>query len=278
MVEILIDTFRDVLQVVPLMLVIFLAVDWLVARLNQENQMVLRLSRYDALGGGLLGIIPQCGISVSLARLYCNGYISLGMLTAVFLSTSDEALIIIGAHPRQAGLVLKIILIKLLLAVGVGYVLNLIVKEKRNRLKGCGIDCACPRCRKSKNLFRDSLIHTLKITAFLIVTVFLINLGLERLGGEKFLSLLGKNTWLQPIYASLIGMIPSCFSSVFLAESYIEGAIGFGALIAGLCANTGYGILVILKELPLKKALKIILMVQVISMLTGEIIGFVNGG
>lgn len=278
MVEILTDSFTDVIKVAPLMFLIFLLVDWLVTRLNKDNQMLLGLSRYNAVGGGLLGLIPQCGISVAFAKLYSNGYITLGMLIAVFLATSDEALIIIGTHPGQAGLVLKIMLIKLLLAVSAGFLLNYLVREKRNRLKGCGLECDCPRCRKSNNLFLDSLLHTLKITVFLFFTVFLINLGLERLGEEKFLAVVGKNTLLQPVYASLIGMIPSCFSSVFLAESYLKGAIGFGSLLAGLSANTGYGILVIIKELPIKKALAIILMVQVISILAGGIIEIFLGG
>ena len=176
MVEILTDSFTDVIKVAPLMFLIFLLVDWLVTRLNKDNQMLLVLSRYNAVGGGLLGLIPQCGISVAFAKLYSNGYITLGMLIAVFLAV------------------------------------------------------------------------------------------------------VGKNTLLQPVYASLIGMIPSCFSSVFLAESYLKGAIGFGSLLAGLSANTGYGILVIIKELPIKKALAIIFMVQVISILAGGIIEIFLGG
>ena len=277
MVEILVDSFKDIIKVVPLMFLIFLAVDGLMLKLDRNKEYLTKLARLDVVGGGILGIIPQCGVSVAFARLYANGYITLGMLVAVFVSSSDEALIIIGAHPDRVGLVLYVILIKLVVAVIAGYIINFVYKEKRNRLKGCNIDCNCPRCRNDKRIFRSSLIHTLKITVYLFITVFLINLGLDKLGEEHFHDILGKNTILQPVFAAVTGMIPSCFSSVFIAESYLKGAIGFGALIAGLGANTGYGILIVLKELPLKKGLKIIALLLAISILAGEIFVVVGG-
>lgn len=277
MVEILIDSFNDIIKVIPLFLIITLAVDWLVSRINRENSFVVRISKHGVWGGGVLGLIPQCGIAVAFAKLYGNGYINLGMLIAVFLASSDEALIIIGAHPDKISLVLTIILIKLAVAIPMGYLINLLIKEKRNRIKGCSIDCNCPKCRKSKNLLLNSLVHTVKIFLFLLLTVFVINYGLEKLGQENFEAILGKNTLLQPIYASLIGMIPSCFSSVFIAESYLKGALDFGPMISGLLANTGYGILVVFKELPWKQALRVFLLVQLISIVVGELFVIFRG-
>ncbi len=277
MVEILIDSIKDVVRVVPLLFVIFLSVDLVVLKLNKENGLLERFSSFDCLGGGLLGVIPQCGISVAFAKLYANGYISLGMLLAVFLAGSDEALIILGVHPEQIGLVALLLLIKIIVAVCAGYAINALIKEKRNRIKGCGIGCSCPRCRKSDNSVINNIYHTLKIAVFLVITVFLMNLGLERIGAEGFYSLLGKNSVFQPVIAAFIGAIPSCMSSVVLAEGYIQGGIGLGALIAGLCANTGYGILVVLKDLELKKAVKVLLLLFGVSILVGEIIFLIAG-
>ena len=277
MVEILIDSFKDTIKVVPLMFIIFLLVDYLMLRVNSDNKLIDKLSKYDYLGGSVLGIIPQCGIPVAMARLYSNGHITLGMLVAVFISSSDEALIIIGAHPEKLGFVLELIFIKIVIAIVSGFMVNLLIKEKRNRIKGCGINCDCPKCRRNKNILTHNLIYTARVTAFLIITVFIINFGVSKLGEEGFHLMLGKNTYLQPVFASLIGMIPSCLSSVVLAEAFIKGAIGIGPLVAGLCANTGYGVLIVMKELSLKKAVKIIILIQGISITVGELI-YIFGG
>lgn len=273
MVEILIDSIKDTIKVAPVIFVIFLLVDLLMNRLSKGDKLKDTFSKYGWFGGAALGVIPQCGISVAFARLYSSGYITLGMLVAVFISGSDEALIIIGAHRSLLPLVLLILGLKIAIAVCAGFVVDRLIKEKRNRIKSsCGIGCTCPKCARSGSMIVNNLIHTAKITAFLMLTVFLINLGLENLGEETFAAVLGKNTFLQPVYASLIGMIPSCFSSVLLAEAYINNAIGFGALMAGLCANTGYGILLVFQKLSLKNALRVMLIVQAFSIFAGEII------
>lgn len=277
MVEILIDSLLDVIKIVPVLFLIILLTNWITGKASKGTRFFSRLTRLDVPGGAILGIIPQCGISVAFAKLYGNGYISLGMLIAVFLAGSDEALIIIGAHPERLPLILGIIGIKVMIAIGAGFLINLLVKEKRNRLKGCGIDCDCPKCGKHKNILVNSLVHTLKLTLYLFVTVLIIGILADRLGTEGISAFLGRNTFLQPVLASLIGMIPSCFSSVLIAEGYLEGALGYGPMIAGLLANTGFGILVLFRELPLKKTLSIILLLQAISILVGEIFYFTIG-
>ncbi len=277
MVEILTDSFIDVIKIVPILFLAILLSEWITLKVKKGTLFFSRLAKLDVAGSALLGIIPQCGISVAFARLYGNGYITLGMLIAVFLANSDEALIIIGAYPEKLPLMLVIIIIKLVVAIGAGLLINFVIKEKRNHLKGCGIDCNCPKCRKYNNIFVNTLIHTLKITLFLYVIVLVIAIGVNRFGEEKIFSLLGRNNFLQPVIASLIGMIPSCFSSVLIAEGFIKGALGFGSMIAGLCANTGYGVLILFKELPLKKTLLIILILQTISILVGEFFYFAIG-
>jgi len=276
LVEILIDSFLDVVKIVPVLFLVILLTNWITLKLDKGTPFFSQLARLDVPGGALLGIIPQCGISVAFAKLYSNGYISLGMLVAVFLAGSDEALIVISAHPDKLPLMVGLIGIKILVAIGAGLLINLVIKEKRNRLKGCGIDCDCPKCGHHNNIFINSLVHTLKLTLFLYVTVLIIGVLANRLGGEGINALLGRNTFLQPVLASLIGMIPSCFSSVLIAEGFIKGVLGFGSLISGLLANTGFGILVLFRELSLKKTVWIILLLQAISIFVGELLYFIN--
>lgn len=276
MVEILIDSFHDVIRVVPVLFLTILLTSWITAKVKKGSPFFNCLSKLDVPGGALLGVIPQCGISVAFAKLYANGYITLGMLVAVFLAGSDEALIIFSAHPDKLPLIFGIFGLKVLIGTGAGLLINRVFKEKRNRLKGCGIDCDCPKCSNHKSLLVNSIVHTLKLTLFLYVTIIIIESGIKGFGEEKFYALLGRNTLLQPVLASIIGMIPSCFSSVFIAESFIQGTLSFGSMLSGLLANTGYGILVLFRELPLKKTVLIILILQVVSISIGEIFSFAS--
>lgn len=277
MVEILIDSLQDVIQAVPVLFVAILLADWITLKVKNGTPLFSRLSKLDVIGGALLGIIPQCGISVAFSELYANGFITLGMLMAVYLACSDEALIIIVANPGKIPLILGIILIKLLVGIGAGFLINLLIREKRNRFKGCDLGCGCPKCRTHENIIVNSLVQTIKLALFLYLIVALIALGIDRLGEARFYALLGRDTFFQPVLAALIGMIPSCFSSVLLAESFLKGALSFGSVIAGLLANTGFGILVLFRELPLKKTLWITLLLLAISILVGEIFFYVLG-
>lgn len=273
MVEILIDSISDTVKVIPVIFIIFLVVDLLMVKVNENDKFLDKFLKHGYLGGGLFGIIPQCGIPVAFARLYTSGYISLGILITVFISGSDEALIIIfGAHPEKIDFLFGLIAVKVIIGIIAGFSINLFIKEKRNKIKSCKIGCQCPKCKKDKNIFLNNLIHTAKISLYLIITVFLINIIISKIGQDNLNIVLGKNTFLQPIYASIIGMLPSCASSVIIAESFVKGNIGFAALVAGLCANTGYGVLILFKELPIKKTMRIILIVQAISIVAGELI------
>lgn len=274
MVDILIDSIKDVTKTLPILFLAFLTIDYLVNTLNKDNKMIDKLSKYDCLGGAALGVIPQCGIPVAMAKLYSGGFITLGMLVAVFLSSSDEALIVIGSHPDKLIFMLKLIAAKVLIGVVLGYIINFFIKEHNTRFKVYDISCDCVRCKTDHNIFVRNILYTLKVFVFLIVTVFLINLGMEKIGEEGLSAILGGSSYIQPVYASLIGMIPSCMSSVVLAQGFIEGVVGLGTLVAGLCANTGFGILIIFKELPFKKAIKLTIIIQLISIVIGEVIHF----
>lgn len=96
------------------------------------------------------------------------------------------------------------------------------------------------------NIFLDALKHTAIIIAYVFAATLIINLirgycgGLEPL--QKFFT---GNVYVQILMASLIGLIPNCAASVFLVEMFMEGVLLFPALVAGLTAGAGVGLIVL---------------------------------
>ena len=79
----------------------------------------------------------NAGFSVMAANLYAGGVISVGTLLAVFLATSDEAVLILLGNPQYAPEVGRLLAVKVVIAIAGGYVADLCLKdrlsEKRKR-------------------------------------------------------------------------------------------------------------------------------------------------
>ncbi len=96
------------------------------------------------------------------------------------------------------------------------------------------------------NIFLDALKHTVIILAYVFVATLAINLIRGYCGGlEPLKKIFTSNSYLQILLACVIGLIPNCASSVFLVEMFMEGVIVFPALVAGLSAGAGVGLIVL---------------------------------
>ncbi len=103
-------------------------------------------------------------------------------------------------------------------------------------------------CQQGESIWKSSLKHTLQITFFLLIISFALNAFLEFVGEDVLANLILNKPVLGPILASVVGLIPNCASSVVLTTLYLEGALSFGAMMAGLLVNSGVGVLVLLKS------------------------------
>ena len=135
--------------------------------------------------------------------------------------------------------------------------------------------CKDESCSHSSadGIFKHAFIHSFKIFLYILIANIAITLIIHFAGGTEFLiSLFGKNSWYTPILTCLIGLIPNCASSVVLVELYLQNIITFASCIAGLCAGSGLGLLILFKR---NKNLKQNLLITVSLYTISVIIGFV---
>ena len=113
-------------------------------------------------------------------------------------------------------------------------------REKYAELEECR-ECHC--C--ATNIFYDALIHTLKISALLFVVGAIMGLIFEAIGEENIKAFFGVSEILSIFIAGLVGLFPTCAVSVILVSFFVSGIITFPALVAGLCAGAGLGLVIL---------------------------------
>lgn len=248
-VDVCLDSLLDSVKLLPFLFLAFLFMEALEHHAGSKiNKALASSGKAGPVIGALLGCVPQCGFSVFSANLYSGGVIGAGTLLAVFLSTSDEAIIIMLSNPDKKPEILKLIAVKVLIAVIFGYIITLLEKIKPAPKKQVEDLCKECGCEEEDGILKPALHHTLKIYSFLIVIIFFVNLCVELLGIERLSAILLGNSAFQPMIAALIGLVPSCASSIILTELYLEGAVSFASVIAGLCTGAGAGLIVLFRE------------------------------
>ena len=94
------------------------------------------------------------------------------------------------------------------------------------------------------SILRSALKHTVQVTVFIFVITLVLDGALELVGEDALGAFLGSNPVLSVLGSALVGLIPNCAASVVIAQLYVEGALGAGAMMAGLLVSAGVGLLV----------------------------------
>lgn len=269
--EVVKDACIDGLKVLPFLFLIYVLME-VIENAQKKESIEKALSGAGApIVASILGVIPECGFAVATAKLYEKRLIKTGTLVATFLAVSDEGLIVLISSGVNATDILFFIAIKVVYAIIIGEILNLIFAKKDKEhicpQKDDCIECGEHHEKAWDKYFFHPLFHTIKTGVFVILLNFIFGTIIYYIGEEKFYEFLGKNKYFQPLFASLIGLIPNCASSIVIATSYVRGAIGFSALIAGLSANAGLGIVILLKNKDTVKRGFIVLMLTFFSAL-----------
>ena len=248
-IHILEHTLIDTLKILPFLFLTYLLMEYLEYHaMGKLTNAVSKVGKAGPLLGGIVGIVPQCGFSAAASGLFAGGVVSAGTLLAVFFSTSDEMLPLFISHGFEAGSIVKILLVKVALAVVSGYAIDVVLKLFKNKNKKTIHEfCESEHCDCEDGILKSAVIHTVKIWIFVFAVTFSLNLLLECTGFEEAALDFTANPWIAIPVVCLIGLIPNCAASVVITECYLSGLISGGAMMAGLLTSCGIGLLVLFR-------------------------------
>ena len=253
--DVIVDAAKDSVRLLPFLFLAFFILELFEHysdRLNQE--MLIRFRKAGPILGALLGCIPECGIPVLAANLFTASLISPGTLLSVFLSTSDEAILVLLGTSQHPNIITKLLIIKFFIAVICGYTIDFFFSKQFKENKKAEIHTHSHGCDEhSHNLFVHAFQHTVNLFCYIFLFTLILNFLLEIIGFTRLASVLLKGSLLQPILTAFIGLIPSCASSILLIKLYVQGILSFASFIAGLCSTTGVGLAILAKIHPDKK-------------------------
>lgn len=289
MKNVLLEALTDSLKI----LAVLVAINFLIAFFEKKISTALEHGKkWTPLIGVSFALLPQCGFSVAATDLYHKRRITMGTLIGIYLATSDEALPILISNPDKIIMVLPLLGIKFLVGILTGYAvdgfISKFIKQNNNQSETFQIEeyenhhCDCCHgkiCNKNDKLtqyFLHPIVHSLKIFAYILVINVIFGILIYSIGEDKIINFMLTNRYLAPFYAVLVGLIPNCSSSVILTELYIMGGIGFGAVVGGLCINSGLGLMMLFKD---KKSIKnnliILSILFTVSLFVGYLTSFI---
>ena len=244
------DALIDSAKLVPFLYVIYLLIELLEHKAGSSFPRILgKTKQVGPLAGGLVGVVPQCGLAAASASLYSGKVITLGTLIAVFLSASDEMLPILISSAYPVVSILKILIVKVAIAVVSGYLVDLVFRKGTETDQNAKDEAekTFGEYEHRSNMFLCALRHTIEIFIFIFVFSLIINIIIGSVGEENVSRLFNSIPVVGELVAALVGLIPNCASSVIITQLYLVGIIKAGPMFAGLLVNAGVGTMVIVK-------------------------------
>lgn len=256
-VDILLDATIDNVKILPFLFLTFLLMEYLEDKMQDKTRK--KLKEAGKLGpaiGGVVGVIPQCGISAASSNLYAGRVISMGTLIAIYLSTSDEMLPIMISEAAAPSLIGMVLLSKVIYGIVAGFIIDFVIsKILKKEEKEIDIHhfCEHEHCECGHGILLPAIKHTIRIFIFLFVISIALGVVIEYFGLESISKSIFSNTFVGPVISGIVGLIPNCAASVLITELFLEGAISFGTMMGGLFVGAGVGLLVLFKVNESKK-------------------------
>lgn len=247
MADIISDSFIDSIELLPFLFLTYLIMEYLEHKTGDKMQAAIRnAGKGGPVIGAVLGVFPQCGFSAAAANLYAGRIITMGTLIAVFLSTSDEMLPIMISENAGIGMIVKVLAVKVIIAVIAGMAIDLIFRKSRKDMQ---IEYLCRQhhCHCENGIWKSALHHTAEIFIYVLIISLAVNLLIAWVGEDVIGSVILNRPVAGAAIAGLVGLVPNCAASVIITQLYLDGVLSAGAMIAGLLAGTGVGLLVLLR-------------------------------
>jgi hypothetical protein len=304
-IDALIDSLKDTLELVPFLFLTYLAMEALEHGMaGRTEDIIRRADKSGPIVGALLGALPQCGFSAMAGTLYAGGVVTVGTLVAVILSTSDEMIPVFIAHQEPASRLLSIVGVKVVAGMAVGLALDAVLRLTHRSGDGhAHIHELCDRahCHCDDELgesdaahdaapasdgaegrhhshahhvawgiVRSAAIHTVEVTFFIFLVTLAFGLVFSLVGQNAIGEFLGVHPVRATFLAALIGLIPNCGASVVIAELYLDGSLAAGPMLAGLLVSGGMGLLVLFRTNPdMRKNVTVTLFVYAVGVAVG---------
>ena len=279
------DAAIDSIKILPFLFLTYLVMEYVEHRMQERTKDTIRKAgRFGPAAGALCGAFPQCGFSAAASNLYAGRIITPGTLLAIYLSTSDEMLPILISRGVSLIAMLKVLGLKVLIGALAGFLVDLLFfrhqkmrayaeRPHKDEKFHIGQMCETEKCGCGHSIARSALKHTLHIFLFLLLISFLFNLCIIMIGEESIAGFILNKPVIGVFLAGIIGLIPNCAASVILTDLYLEGAMGFGAMMSGLLVGAGVGLVVLCRvNEDVKDNLRIIGMLYLLGVLGGLIL------
>ena len=306
--EWLLDALIDSAKLLPFLFVSYIIIELIESFTSKKvSSTNFYKGKLGPLIGSSFGMVPQCGFSVVATDLYSKQKITIGTLIAIFIATSDEALPILFGNLGNAYIgkvILILIMTKFLIGLASGYIIDgcvyLFNRKKQPALLTatastesavitdehnhdahehedeefhtgcCRHHIEEDKIHPAKQYLLHPLIHTLKIFIYILIVNIAFGALINYIGEENLTSFLTNAKYFAPLFATIIGLIPNCASSVVLTNLLVIGGLNISACIAGLIMNAGIAYLVLFKQNKNQKVNFAILgIMALISIVTG---------
>ena len=276
------ESLRDSWPLIPILCPVYIGLEGFSHRAGADVVARLRIAtRNGPLVGTVLGLIPQCGMSVLVTSFYLLQRVTTGTLVATYIATSDEAIPVLLAHRGSLSLVGGLLLVKAIAGVAWGYVIDgFMASSADSRVGNAGRLAPEPAIHMAPAVWTDIIIHGLRRTIRIFMMVFSVSVVLGFIFQASTMGRMfhtwGGHPYLQILPVALFGLIPNCAVSVAIVETFLKGGLSTGAAVAGLCAGAGFGPIVLAREGDRRTAVLVLVLTLGAAIVTGLLVNWLT--